>query len=409
MQPPNLITDFTYYHSELECPPRYFLWATVQMISTIAGPRFYVNRVYENLRVNPALYTCLVGPQGAGKSEVKKTVSKVIRNEFDGIPLSANVDSVTSIVKIMAKDDCIRKYADAKGVQHSYRPFCFIVNEFASLLTFSSAAIIDFIVDIWGEDNYQYRTERQGNIPIDHPYLTILGCGTISFIMDKLNEKVLTGGAARRVIFVPVFDYPEPKSPQIPEGAHEAYKRAIVQLHRITSLAGEIVWAPGVYDLYEDWRLKRERGHANPNMAGFLGTKPDLVVKVMMALALAEYDTKLELRADHMELALAMFTDIEPDMERLFIGAGMSHVAAATAQVTDFLDRQGGMMMASAMRKMLFQSAHHPRDVYAIEEHLKKTGEITVFVQNNQEVVLSEKRRKQLHKEEKQNDQPPAS
>lgn len=407
---PNLISDFCYFNSGMECPSRYLLWAAVQMVSIVSGPRFYVSRVYDQLRLSPALYTVLVGIQGGRKSVSKDCVSELLYSEFPDIPLSADVDTKTTIVKAMSKDDSVRDYLNEKGERIPYRPFCILANEFCDLLTFSGKDIINTIVGMWNVPRYRYRTDRQGFLVIDNPYLTILGCATTEYITDQLKEKILTGGAARRVIFVNYTETVQRKTPYTPTGTDGMKERIVTQLHKIRNLAGEFKWrSQEEYLAFETWRCDSKQPHntpnANPNMAGFYGSMPDLVLKVMIALALAEYDTKLELRTDLFDTALAMFVEIIPDMERLFIGAGMSHIAAATAALLDMVVRveeKGGAMSSSQFRQILFQT-NHPRDVYAVEDHLLKTGQISKFNKNNKEFVLSQKTRERMEKEE-QND-----
>lgn len=392
--PANCITDFCYYHSGLECPRRYFLWASIQMVSTVAGRRFYLNRVYENLKLTTELYTCLVGVQGTTKSVTKDAVRNVLLNEFPDIPLSASVETGTTIAKAMANDDCIRAFSLADGTTKEYRPFCFVVNELASLLTFNATSIINFLVDIWGQPVYHYRTEKQGSLVIESPYLTVLACATTEYITDQIKERILTGGFARRMIFVNLTEEIERKTAYIPEGGQAAYDRAIAHLHKIRTMNGPINWrSVDDWKEFEKWRTSKLITHTNPNMAGFLRTKPDLVLKVMIVLSLAEYDTKLELRKDHMDLALDMFDDIEPDMEKLFIGAGKNPMATNVQLILDSIDRackQGHPMSIIDFKKLLFQNVSNTRDIANIIDHLEKTKQ--VFRMNNGsgiEVVLS--------------------
>jgi len=405
--PPNLIKDFCYFHSGMECPTRYLLWASIQMISIVAGPRFYVSRVYDQLKLSPALYTVLVGIQGGRKSVSKDCVAEMLYEEFPDIPLSADVDTKTTIVKAMSKEDNVREYLDAKGVKVQYRPFCILANEFCDLLTFSGKDIINTIVGMWNVPRYRYRTDRQGFLVIDNPYLTILGCATTEYITDQLKDKILTGGAARRVIFVNYTETVQRKTPYTPTGTEGMRERIIAQLHKIRNLAGEFKWrTPEEYLAFEAWRCDEKQPHnvpnANPNMAGFFGSMPDLILKVMIALALAEYDTKLELRSDLFAMALSLFDEIIPDMERLFIGAGKSHLAATTDNLMDTVERieaKGGAVSLARFRSILFQT-NHPRDIYAVEDLLLKTGRISKFTKEGKEFVLSQKTRERMVKEE---------
>lgn len=392
----NFIADYCYYHSGLECPTRYFVWSALAFISIVISRRVYLDRVYDGLRLTPQLYVCLVGVQGGRKSVAKDACRDILINEFPDIPIGGSVETPQSITKFMASDDGMRAFIDETGANVEYRPYCLIVNELKNFLSLNAVAMIDFLVDIWDRKFYLYRTANKGEHHIVNPYVSFLGCGTTDFITDYLKEKILSGGLARRMLFINYNEEVEYKTPYIPEGSLPLIDRAKKHLHRLRGLSGPFRWEPGAYATFETWRIAKKPTHSDPVMAGFMRTKADLVLKVMMLLCLAEYETTLLLRNDHLALALEMFADIEPDMERLFAGAGKNPLATPTAQALQLIEMAGGRLSMVEFRKVLFRDMPG-RDIYGVIEHLRKTDQLFVVAdENKREYVLTKQHKEKL-------------
>lgn len=350
-------------------------------MSIIIGRRVYLDRVYDQLRLTPQMYVCLVGVQGGRKSVAKDSARDILVEHFPDIPLSGSVETPQSITKFMAEDENTRCYVDETGTNVEYRPYCLMVNELKNFLTLNPTAMIDLMVDIWDRKFYTYRTANKGVHEIPNPYLTFLGCATTEFIADQLKEKILSGGLSRRMIFINYCDEIPNKTPTIPEGGAIRLATAIGHLHKIRNYAGPMRWeTPKDYAVYEEWRTSNRGSHSDPNMAGFLRTMPDLILKVMMMLSLAEYETKMTINIHHMRQALVMFDEILPDLEKLFAGAGKNPLANVTINALGRVQKLGGKMTMVEWKKILWYDAPG-KDIYSITEYLKSTGQLFIDVE----------------------------
>lgn len=355
----SFLNDYLFYNEGNECHRNYHLWAGLSLLATIIGRRVaYIDggdNAYGQLEYHPHLYICLVGPQGGRKSFAKDGIRNILLENFPDTPMSYSVDTREAIWEFMGSDEAARSYTNPDGVIAEYRPMLLIINELKNFLSVNAAGMIDFIVDIHDCKVYSSRTKNKGTSEIVNPCLNILACATTEYIIDQLRDKILSGGLSRRMVFVNVSEELTRKaSPEIPTGGKEAISRAIKHLHKLRSTVhGRFKWRSDKdYAEYKHW-YETVKYPNDPLMRGFYRSKHVQVVKVMMLLAVAEYDVKLEFTIERFQLAKAIIDAIEPGMEKLFASAGRNELAVPQQKILELIDRSGGLIAEKELLKFI--------------------------------------------------------
>lgn len=394
----DFLTDYLYYNSGHEAPQEFCLWSGLTLLSTIVGNRVKFNFAtgdgFSQLCVRPNLLVALVAPMGKRKSFAKDIVQDLITDHFPDIAMGANSDTREAITKWWASDDAIRSYLKPNGDLITYRPLFLPVNELENFISVNPRNMIAFLTD--AADRYELfrvRTKGQGEDIIKKGYITMLACATTEYITEMLKAKVLSGGIARRIVWVCKDSYVRNGNPGIKAGGMEAFARCVDHLKNVQRIChGDFQWSieDDAQRFYVRW-YETLKFPTDPLMVGFYESKHMIMLRVTMLLAMCNYDltelAKLVIKKEHIVEATALVTSVEPGMEKLFMRSGRNELIGPQADLLNILLLAGGGMSKKNLHRKLDPSMD-PIEQGRVLQHLCITTGILkypVFMEREQE------------------------
>lgn len=359
----NFFTDYLFYNSGNMVPRRYHLWSAAAILAAAAGRRFYVD--YEYFQVHATLWICLVGRQGLRKTTAKDLAKELFVEALPDYPLGASVESREALAKRLSGDDWLRIYKDENGAAVEWKPVVIFVNELKNFLSVNPGLMIDTLTDLYGVKFYDASTIKHGLQPITNPCINILACETPRWIIDKLKMNIISGGFSRRMLFVYETNRPARVTfPKIPAGGLEARERCRLHLEKITNMAGPFVWTPESRVFFDDW-YKNLHTPDDEVLEGFYENKDVLAVKLTMISCLADWEPKLVLTKEKLQLGIAFLESIEDNLPKLTVAAGRSEVAIPQLRVLEVLKTHGGLMPEKALLREIQKDFKNPTEMWS--------------------------------------------
>ena len=388
------LNDYIYYGSGTECPEIYLQWSGLSLLGAVLGRKIWtMHGGY--FRVHPKLYVCLVGDAGSGKSTAKNQAKRFLRAVDPDYLVSASFQSHQDIIDKMATDpSAIKTWKDlTTGRIHEYRCFYGICNELASLLSTDKKGMVEFLTDIFDDDE-EFTTGFKGqrlNQPerkqiVPFPYVSILACAVPKWFMGSLKLDLFDGGLGRRLVVVYSNKTQLNDNPVIPPGGMEAMQRALDHLRVCLSerTQGELKKTTAAAKWWKEWYHDPKRFNLiDPILSQFDQTKHIMVLKVASLLTMCEQPFTMQIEDVHLQAALAMLDKLTPNVARLTAGVGRNELAGIGAQLLEFVARTGGMQTEVNVKKAFWRYANDP-EFAQILEHYKQQGELVVDVRDHE-------------------------
>lgn len=349
------------------------------MISAVSGRRVYYRHGgkdgYEQMQIFTDLYACLVGPQGSRKSFAKDVVRDLLSEVMPDIPLSASVETAEGLDKFLGSEESARCFQNEDGVTETYHPIFLLINELVNFLAVNPAGMINNLVDIYNNKFHRRRTKNKGDDVIVNPCLNILACATTEYVVDQLRSRILSGGLARRMLFINEREeYVRNPDPRPPTGGQEAWARVKNLLMHIPDIVGPYKWeSERAFNNYCRW-YKELKMPSDPLLAGFYRSKHIQIWKLMIINDLASAKPMRLLTQDNFDAALAAVDAIEPGMESLFLCSGRNVLAMPEQSMLDVLKREGGLMSEKALLRC--NKDLNPTEMMSVLLHLRESGQV---------------------------------
>lgn len=366
------LDDYLLFNSNNECPRNYHIGTALFTLAAANGLRCWVDMGYFDIRVN--LYLGLIGKQGSRKTTAKDIGRSILMDALPDTPLCASVQSMQDLVKRLASDECLRAYQDEHGNLIEWKPMTAFVNELKNFLSINPSQMLDFLTDIYDRKVFDASTIKHGLQVVMNPCLNFLACETPKWIIDKLKLNIITGGFARRIIYIYELD----KSQRIPfpmvnDTLIAARQRCVKHLKKVATIAGQFKWSPEGRHFYESWY----RGLKPPDdevMEGYYESKHTQLLKFAMLLALGEDEPKLVLTRDFLELGLAILDTFETNMPKLSVAAGRNELAVPMQRILELLEKNAGAMPE---KKLLAETSKDltPMEQISLIRHLCDTDQ----------------------------------
>ena len=370
---PSFLSDYIHYTSGNECPKNWHFWSGFSCLACALQKRVYLRNGY--FTITPQLYTCLVGPQGDKKTTAKNIAYDMVVEALPTLPIGAAMWTCQDIVKNMAADDYERVYTDEHGTQVSHRPLALFVNELKNFMGISPSMMINFLTDIWDKKMFDAGTIKRGLEVIMNPCINILACETPEWIIQNLKLNIISGGFARRVMFILAED--EGKRIPFPEVLQDmalARKRCIEHLRKISTIVGGFQYEPDARDFYSKWYRERVIPSDSP-ILGYLKSKPEFVLKLAMLIEMSEYSPRLIIRKDSIEEAMAHLELAEITMPKLFLASGRNELAQHQQALLEHIKKLNGKISTKEMNKFLENNMSR-MEVLSTIEWLKETDRL---------------------------------
>lgn len=363
-----------------ESPYAYHLWSCMAALSSAAGRRFWFS--LGHLRFYPNLYVLLVGEPGVKKTSAMNTARDMI--QLAGVcPVGATQASKEYITKAMSHEKFPgKKYFLNGQTQEEYNQYSIFATEFTQFIAINPEGMLDFLTTVYDAKVYACDTKGQGSDYIQGPYITMLGCLTPHMLKGFLKMNVLTGGFARRTVFVYGREENIVPIPTFTQEQKEAAIRCVEWIKKIAHSHGEFTFGPGAQEWYENWYTnlrKNIKEIATPATEGYYRSKHELLFKTAMLLVLGTtpIGAPLEILPGHFEfLEKRFFKAVDENLERVFEGTGINPNANAITQVCHMLEAMDRPMNKKQLLVMFMNNVTSMREFEDSIHHLVVAGRL---------------------------------
>lgn len=378
------ISDYLNFTSNTESPLDYHKWSCLASLSVLAGRRFWFK--LGPITYYPNLYVVLVGHPGVKKSSAMDRAKDIIRdvNKTGAckIPIAAAQATKEFIARAMSHEKFPGKRyfkATPTSPAEEYNQYAIFATELTQFIGVNPIGMLDFLTTVYTEKVYDCDTKGQGSDLVVGPYITMLACLTPEMLKGFLKMNILTGGFARRTIFVygsqgQIVPIPGETPEQI-----AARERCVKWGAELQQYAGEFVFGPGAQEWYENWYRELHTNMtdiAKPSTEGYFRTKHEILFKTSMLIALSE-NFKPILEVGHFEIAEKRFLKpIEQKLELVFEGAGINPNAAAATQICRMLESMDRPMGYKYILALFGDQATSYRELAETIDHLVMVGRL---------------------------------
>jgi hypothetical protein len=330
------LKNYMLWNEGTEVPTQYYFWSGISALAALVNGQVYTRM--GRYEIYPNMYIVLLGPPGNGKTSAMRRSEKLIRG-FEDISLSAQSETAEGLVRFM-RDKCVRPLPLPDG-NVDFTPVTCFLSELSNFFGRDPGGMIDVLTGIWdcGGDNFHRRTKGQGEDILPRPNLNLLGCTTQDWITTYLKSDIIGGGFTRRVVFVnemmgdDTHRVPRPMdTPQSLTALSNCQNYGRV----LRDIRGEMIWDTPLTAYWDKWYCTRTIPR-EPDVRGYHKTKPVLVLKVAMLVALSERPEKL-IRISDMEMALALLEATEQHLLKVFQGIGRNELNAVAYKIQGILE-----------------------------------------------------------------------
>ena len=355
---------------------RFTLWSGISLLATVAGRRIYID--HGHFQILPNMYICLVGRMGLRKSVPKDFARDLLQEALPDYPLGNSTMSREFAVKYLSSDACLRSYTDEHGNLIEWHPCGFYIDELKNFMSVDIEKMVAFLTEIYNRPFFDAGTIKHGLQIIPRPCVNILACETPDWIIEKFKSNILTGGFARRMLYVYVID-PSPERIAFPEKTQsqfEAQNWCKEHLRKIQKVVGKIQWEPKAKKFFADW-FRALPHQSNPILEGFYENKDIIVSKVAMALCLAYEEPNLVFTQTLIEGAIEIVEQLEDNLPKLTAAVGRNPLGVAQQRLLQLIEARNGMMLESVFHRAA--SAELTENEYRqVMEYFQKTDQLYV-------------------------------
>lgn len=329
------LQNYMLWNSGTEVPENYYFWSGLSSLAAAVNGQVWTHM--GRYEIYPNMYIVLIGPPGNGKTSALRRAEKLTRSIKD-ISLSAQSETAEGLVRFM-RDQCIKSITFS-GETVPFTPVTCYLSELSNFFGRDPGGMIDLLTGIWdcGGDNYHRRTKGQGEDILPRPNLNLLGCTTQDWITTYLKGDIIGGGFTRRVVFVNEMMGDDTNRVSWPDDTPEslrAKENCIAYATLLRDLKGEMKLGPGARHWWDHWYATRAIPR-EPDIRGYHKSKPTLVLKVAMLVALSNAP-KLEINISDLEVALTLLGQTETHLLKVFQGIGKNVLNSVATQAIAFL------------------------------------------------------------------------
>jgi len=348
-EPTNWCDLYVHYTDNQESPEVFQFWSAISVMSSMLGRRVYFERGHFTTFANQYIFITAETANTRKSSASENAVEKIME------PIGL-VDLMTERLTTEA----ICEHLSSNAVENSVLIFCTELSTFLGAGALQTGKI-DMLTSLYScPAKKDYKTKNMGKYKLRNISINILACTTLNWMEDNMPGTTIEGGFIGRVLFI-VGETPRCIDAAM-DGGLSLEKQEIKQalqtdLKRIAGLNGNFKITPLAKQLYKDWYYKlRTTPITDPRLGGYFGRKGEHVLKVAMALRVAEFDVKsqkdLVLDVQHIQRAIDELQKVEDLMPHAYRGAAYS----ASSKDNDRIMRQlkkakGGLMDHSALLK----------------------------------------------------------
>lgn len=341
---PDWLTEFMNNTQWGEAPPYFYFWTGVATIASALRRQVWLDM--GTFTWYPNLYTLLVAPPGIVQKSSTSDLGMRLLRQIPGLKQGPSTLTWQSLYDAFLEVGT--EFEVSPTETRTQYPLYINSSEFGITLNMQDTDMIDQLVHIWDGYELRKRTRMDGELVIPTPSLNLIACTTPSWIAENVPQYLIGGGLTSRMLFV----YGEEKAryvayPQrhMPKDYVQRQGRLVRDLERISQLVGGFTLTESAYQWGEEWYENFHRIEApkidKTLLGGYIARKQTLVHKIAMILKVSQGNTLIIDRPD-LERAVALITELEKNMPKVYDKIGMSQDSQASVKILAYLDRNGG-------------------------------------------------------------------
>lgn len=367
------ISAFLTYTKHGEAPTRMYFWVGLATIAGALRRRVWFDQ--RTFRWYPNLYTLLVAPPGVVSKTTTADLGMDLLRSVPGVVFGPDV--VTWQALFDAFND-VHEGIPYQGDMLEMSPLTVVAGEFGTFLRPDDREMIDQLVNLWDGRAVKKRTRMDGEQIIANPCLNLVACTTPSWIAQNFPDYMIGGGFTSRLLFV----YADAKQQfvaypfkHVPADFSAMRDRLIRDLEHISQLVGPFSITDEAVEWGERWYEHFHRVEAKAIdetlLGGYINRKQTLVHKVAMCLSASSRDD-LVIDKGTLERAVALISELEREMPKVYSRIGMSHESAESLRVIAYVRRAQGAVPFTELYRYMHRTFPNAKDFNDLLEGMVK-------------------------------------
>jgi len=194
------LDNYMDYTSDDEAPEIFKFWCAISALSSSLKRRVFLRR--GKIKVYPNQYIVLVGPPGSGKGNAMRPAIELVREANSANMLKDRV-TAEKVAELLA-GYFQSPQTNSNGTLHMGVDHCAtaVAPELSVFLS-ASDWYLQFLCQLWDENEFQYNTKKGGLQVIKDNCFGLLAACTPDYIrkINKDNMAAIGGGFTSRTIF----------------------------------------------------------------------------------------------------------------------------------------------------------------------------------------------------------------
>lgn len=351
----NWIESFIEYSDHLESPRFMRFWAGVSAVGGALRRKVWYDQKY--FVWFPNFYIIFVAPPGVVGKSTTADVAMDLLADVPGIHFGPNSVTWQSLATSFATS-C--EHFEWNGEYHPMSSITLKARELGSLLDTGNADMVNLLIELWdGSKKYEKQTKMSGNDLVECPWINIVGATTPSWLSNNISESMLGGGLISRCVFLFADEkakFVESPAEEVPPD-HDLQRLSLVQdlEHIAVFMTGPYTRTPEVAEFAKGWYRDMWTGakehYSDEQRMGYLARKQTHVYKLAMVLSAAKKDERV-IDLDTFQLANAMLSDLENDMQKVFAQIGRSTLSIQAEKLLGVVQRAGLISFEAAYKEI---------------------------------------------------------
>jgi len=377
----NFIETYELYASGNEASPTFHRWAAIGTLSAIIGRRIWFDQTY--YKIYPNTYVVFVGEPGDKKTTALNTARNLVQKTDTPLgPPSITKEALTLLLSSSNEKSPCLKQTTIDNTIHEFAHLSIFASEIVTMLSAGGNPIgmIEFLTDIYDREIFEVVTKNKGTDIIIGPYITLMACMTPEQTGSMLKQNIITGGFSRRVIFVygrsKATGIPFPKLDQAQEDAKTALLTMLPEIHK---WRGPFSMSPEAKHYFSAWYQRKHLELNKPHSAvykNWLRSKDVVLIKVCMLLVVSEFEMENVIDLPHLLKGIEMLDQVEPDIGRIFAGAGRNIGADIAHKVLHCIEEAPAGQMAKKQVLALMYNDGNAKEIDEALDFLVTTGKL---------------------------------
>jgi Protein of unknown function (DUF3987) len=378
------LSAFVEYTKHGEAPTKMYFWTGVTTIAGALRRRIWFDQAH--FKWYPNLYTIIVAPPGVVSKSTTADLGMDLLRLCPGINFGPDVVTWQALFDAFCD---VHEGIPFNGETLEMSPLTIAASELGNFLRPDDSWMVDQLVNIWDGKPVKKRTRMDGEQVIQNPCLNLIGCTTPSWIAQNFPDYMIGGGLTSRMLFV----YAEAKQAyvaypfrHVPEDFLQRKAALVRDLEKISNLLGPVSITPDAVTWGEEWYerwFKIEAKNIDETMlGGYINRKQTLVHKLAMILVASKGD-ELVIRVEDLQRAVALISDLEAEMPKVYSRIGMNPLAVAADKAVSFVARAGGRVPFVALYGYMHKAFPSNKEFEDILAGLVFSGKLRLITDAN--------------------------